>query len=296
MNNNDFLLIDISNIMYRSYFQTENKQMRTSKGFPVNMVFNCLQRIVDIYSYLPSKYVAIVFDNTLNFRKQIFLEKYKQNRAEKEKDMLAQIPLIEPILKANGLCCVNIPYFEADDVIASLTKNLYLDKINVIIVSTDKDLMQLVDDEKNISFFNLTDNQIYKEQQVKEHFGIEPKLLNDYLCLVGDSSDNIDGVTGWGAKTTAKYLNQFENLENLYKFCANLDDENTENIKDFKKFITLKNSLNTLNLNKNLIKLNDNLIYFKNMNDYELKKPNLKFLNKLTQILEFEPIIDFSNL
>lgn len=276
---NRLLVFDLSNIIFRSYFSQNNYDLVNNKGCRVNLIFNSLNRISQIYRLFPSKYVLIACDSGTNFRKEKYLSTYKTNRKPKEKEMLQQIPILKVILRANGFMLWEQDNFEADDIIASTVKDLHLKNIASIIISSDKDLMQLVDDKKNISFFNLHNNTLYKEQQVKEHFDVPANLLNDYLCLLGDSCDNIEGIKGWGKKTSAKYLNKFGGLKNLYEFCKNLTKEQAS-IKDYKKFIILKNNLSVLKRNKILVSLVDNLIYEKS---FVLNKPYLKILEKIEQ-------------
>ena len=216
-----FTLIDASGFIFRAFYAM--KMLNSPDGVPVNAVYgycSMLLRIIedklngeDVHH---QEVILPVFDSARkNFRMDLY-DNYKANRAETPPDLIPQFPLIREATIAFGLPVIQLEGFEADDIIASYANNIAEIGGVCRIISSDKDLMQLVNDEKNIFIFDPAKNKIIREQQVFEKFGVYPDKVVDIQALIGDSVDNISGVPSIGPKGAADLINEFNCIENLY--------------------------------------------------------------------------------
>jgi DNA polymerase-1 len=211
-------LLDISSFIFRAYYATMGRTtMRTSAGEPTNAVFVVANMINKLKDEAKPEYLAVVYDSKEpSFRKEIYPE-YKANRASLPEDLIPQFGRIEELVKALELRSMRQSGVEADDLIATATKLWCRSDAShrVVIVTSDKDLMQLVDDRVRI--WDTMSGKIYGPPEVEEKFGVKPTQIRDYLALVGDSSDNIPGVAGIGPKTAADLLKQYGDLEGVLR-------------------------------------------------------------------------------
>jgi DNA polymerase-1 len=206
------IIIDGSGYIFRAYFAIQ--RLSTSQGLPTNAVFgfvNMLMKVLDVEK--PTK-LAIAFDTgKATFRKELYPE-YKSNRSAAPEDLVAQIPLIQRAVDCFGIHRVEAPGFEADDVIGTLAQRAVESGRDVDIITGDKDLMQLVG--PHITLFETMKDRRIGPDGVVEKFGVKPDQVIDFLALMGDSSDNIPGVSGIGEKTAAKLLQQYGSLDGIY--------------------------------------------------------------------------------
>jgi DNA polymerase-1 len=186
--------------------------MRTSTGISTEAVFifnNMLRRLAKEFE---PEYVAAIFESIGKTKREEEFAEYKANRAEMPQDLPAQIGYVRQLLGAMNIPILQFPGYEADDVIGSIAHRAEQEGFDVIIVSSDKDMMQLVTD--HIWMLNpAKEDVIYTPEKVKEFMGVEPKLIADYLALTGDSVDNIPGAPGIGEKGAVDLLQQFASLE-----------------------------------------------------------------------------------
>ena len=158
---------------------------------------------------------AVIFDSARkNFRNEIYKE-YKANRTEAPEDLAPQFEYIRKSVKAFNLPSIELLNYEADDLIATYAKKITEAGAKVTVISSDKDLMQLV--AKGIRLYDPMKNKVIGEKEVIEKFGVKPSQVIDVQSLAGDSSDNIPGVPGIGIKTAAELINKYNNLDNLLK-------------------------------------------------------------------------------
>lgn len=185
-------------------------------GTPVNAVHGFVRMIQALRGEFSPEYIAAVFDSEgPSFRKTIYPE-YKAHRPPLPEDLRPQLSLVRQATKALGIACVEVSGVEADDVIASYAVAAKTAGITVVIVSTDKDLMQLIEPGTYpITLWDTMKMRVLDSDAVIEKFGVSPQVLGDLLALTGDSSDNIPGVPGIGAKTAAALLAEFGSLEQL---------------------------------------------------------------------------------
>ena len=246
------VLVDGSGYIFRAYYALPN--MKRSDGTPVNAVFGFCNMLLKLLEDLQREKggdvgVAVIFDAARKtFRNDIY-QPYKANRSDPPEDLIPQFEIIKKIPTVFNIPSIELPGFEADDLIASYARKALEEKIKVTIVSSDKDLMQLL--KKDISIFDPIKRQELGEKQVMEKFGVSPNMVIDVQALAGDQSDNVPGVPGIGVKTAALLINEFGNIENLLNSCSEIKQkkrrEALENNKDLalisKKLVTLKDDI-----------------------------------------------------
>ncbi len=207
------VLVDGSSYLYRAYYALP--PLTSPKGKPTGAIYGFIRMIASLMKELSPEYIAVVFDLPgKTFRHEKYQE-YKANRKETPDDLKVQIPEIKKLIKLWGIKILEIPGYEADDIIATLAKKGEKEGFEVIIVTPDKDMMQLVDED--IKILNPVNNEIFDREKVKEKYGVYPEQFVEYLAMIGDTVDNIIGVKGVGPKTAEKLLNEYGSIENIYK-------------------------------------------------------------------------------
>jgi len=252
---NHLFLIDGSGYIFRAYYALP-PLYRKSDGLPtgaVNGFCNMIYKLVeDTNRDVKPSHIAVIFDSARKtFRNDIYKD-YKANRGEPPEDLIPQFQIIKDSVKAFGIQSIELPGFEADDIIATYARIGNEKGWQVSIVSSDKDLMQIVD--RNISLIDTMKNKSIGPDEVIEKFGVEPKKVIDVQALAGDSSDNVPGAPGIGIKTAATLINEFGNLENLLKNCHQIkQNKRRETLENFqeqilisKKLVTLKNDVSDI--------------------------------------------------
>ena len=195
----EIYLIDGSSYIYRAYHAMGG--LSNSKGFPTGAVLGFTNMIVKTMKDKAPQRIAVVFDaKGPTFRHEMYAE-YKANRPAMPEDLRLQVPKIHEIVEAYRLPSLSIQGFEADDIIATLTRQAKEKGWQVVIVSADKDMMQLV--QEGITMWDPQRDMVYDSEEVKKKFGVSPNQILDFMALMGDSSDNVPGVPGIGQKTAA---------------------------------------------------------------------------------------------
>lgn len=216
------ILVDGNNLLFRSYYATaySGSNMRNSKGFPTNGLFGFINMMNKIISEEKPEYIMVAFDKGKTFRHERYAD-YKGGRAETPDELKMQFPVAKKILDAMGVKHYEIDNYEADDIIGSFAKMIdnNPDYIGTI-VSSDKDLLQLITDKVDVKLLKSKDYIRMNRDVFYENYGIEPIRMIDLKGLEGDASDNIKGVKGIGEKTALKLLKEYDTIENLY---ANID-------------------------------------------------------------------------
>ena len=214
------VLIDGSSYIYRAYYALP--PLTSPKGEPTGAVYGFIRMISKLLNELSPDYIAVVFDAPgKTFRHQEYKE-YKAQRKETPDDLKIQIPKIKEIIRLFGIKVLEKEGYEADDIIATLAKKGQEKGFEVYVVTPDKDMLQLV--EENIYVLNPVTCKLYDREAVKEKYGIYPEQFVDYQAIVGDSVDNIIGVKGVGPKTASKLLQEYENLKNILENIDKLPD------------------------------------------------------------------------
>lgn len=204
-------LIDGNSYIWRAYHGCPNT-LRTAAGLPTGAVFGFASIMAKLmYQHRPD-YVIVVFDaGRHTFRNEIY-PPYKTNRSAVPDDLAAQFPYFRKLIQAYNVPMIEMAGYEADDIIATLCEMVF--GLDVVVVSGDKDLMQLV--RPGVQLYDSGKGQWIREDDVKAKFGVSPDLVIEVLGLVGDAVDNIPGVSGIGQKGAMKLVQQFGLLETLY--------------------------------------------------------------------------------
>ena len=220
-------LIDGNSLLFRAYYGVHSRLTRAD-GTPTGAVYGFLNMILPILAAAKpdDKFVCIFDASRITFRQDIYPQ-YKANRTETPADLISQSLLVRTGLTELGMPVLCIPGVEADDVIATMAHANCNNTRATRIITSDKDLMQLVS-ECTFLYDGMKNLEIH-EPQVLEKFGVRPDQVIDVQSLMGDSSDNVPGVPGIGPKKAAELINQFGNLDNLY---ANLSDIKNERIRN----------------------------------------------------------------
>lgn len=241
------VLIDGYGFVFRAFHSLP--PLTRSDGTPVGAVYGFTSMLLKVISDFDYSHIAVVFDSGgKSFRHEIFAD-YKANRPSAPDDLIPQFPLVRESAAALALPSVEMNGMEADDLIATYSAQAKTQGFGVTIISSDKDLMQLVDDQ--VKMYDPMKMRLIDRQQVFEKFGVFPERVRDALALIGDSSDNVKGVPGIGPKTAAELLTQYGSLEGIY--------ENLDQIKQPKRRESLTSSKDVAFLAKRLITLESHI-------------------------------------
>ncbi|MDB9528543.1 DNA polymerase I [Oscillatoria sp. CS-180] len=230
------MLVDGHSLAFRSYYaHTKGAEggLRTSTGIPTSVCYGFLKSLLDTMEAEKPQYAAVAFDLDQPTFRHEEADDYKAGRPEAPEDFREDVENLKDLLCAMGLCVVTAPGYEADDVIGTLATLGKAEGYRVKILSGDQDLFQLIDEDKELvsvlylsSIFakgpGKSGAREFQAEQVKDKLDILPSQVVDYKALCGDTSDNIPGVKGIGAKTAAKLLNQYGNLDAIYADLANI--------------------------------------------------------------------------
>ena len=211
------VLVDGNNLLYRSYFATaySGNLMKNSKGFPTNALYGFINMINKIVMEEQPTYMMVAFDKGKTFRHEKYTT-YKGTRAETPDDLIKQFKLSREICRALGIKALEIDNYEADDIIGTFASYAEKEGNEVLIISSDKDLLQLISSNVKVKLLKTHDYIMMDENEFKKTYGLDPIKMIDLKALMGDASDNIPGVKGIGEKTAIKLLQEYGSLDNLY--------------------------------------------------------------------------------
>jgi DNA polymerase-1 len=216
----ELFLIDGNSLVYRAFFALP-ETISTSKGQPTNAIFGFASMLVKILTEHGQQPTLVVWDAGMSGRKEVYPE-YKAQRDKKPDLLSEQWPHLQPLVEAFGYTNVRVEGYEADDVIASLTRRAREQGIDVMVVTGDRDLFQLIEPGVRVMATSrgITETKVYDREAVIDRYGIAPELVPDFTGLKGDTSDNIPGVPGIGEKTASQLLQEYGDLEGVL---ANID-------------------------------------------------------------------------
>ena len=282
-----FYLIDGSGYIFRAYYALPPLS-RKSDGLPTgavsgfcSMLFKLLEDSRADESKEKPTHFAVIFDSAKkNFRNEIYKD-YKANRTEAPEDLVPQFEYIRKSVKAFNLPSIELINYEADDLIATYVKEISKLGAKVTVISSDKDLMQLV--SKNIRLYDPMKNKLIGEKEVIEKFGVKPNQVIDVQSLAGDTSDNIPGVPGIGVKTAAELINKYGDLDNLLKKASE--------IKQNKRRETLLQNSDKAILSKKLVTLKDDVPVKDQLSSFILKEVNKENLFNFLREMEFNRLL-----
>ena len=231
------ILVDGNNLLFRSYYATayNGNFMKNSKGFPTNGLFGFTNMINKIILEEKPVYMIVAFDKGKTFRHEKY-DSYKGGRQETPNELKMQFPKAKELLTAMGIKYYEIDNYEADDIIGTFAEYCNKDSDYVgTIISSDKDLLQLISSDVDIKLLKQKDYIRYNEETFFEAYGIEPKKVVDLKALMGDPSDNIPGVKGIGEKTALKLLQQYGSLDGIYENIDNIKGANHDKLVNDKE-------------------------------------------------------------
>lgn len=213
------VLVDGNNLLFRSYYATAytGNVMRNKEGFPTNGVYGFVNMINKIISEEKPEYMMVAFDIGKTFRHEKY-ERYKDGRRETPDDLKVQFPVAKKILTAMGIKYLECAGYEADDIIGTISMWCEKDpEYEALIVSSDKDLLQLISDETIVKLLKTKDYIWMDKKTFNDTYGFDPIHMIDLKALMGDASDNIPGVKGIGEKGAIKLVSEYKTIDNIYE-------------------------------------------------------------------------------
>jgi len=282
-----YYLIDGSGYIFRAYYALPPLS-RKSDGLPTgavsgfcSMLFKLLEESRNDDSDNKPTHFAVIFDSARkNFRNDIYSE-YKANRAEAPEDLVPQFEYIRKSVKAFNLPSIELTNYEADDLIATYAKKIIKRGAKVTVISSDKDLMQLV--SQDIRLYDPMKSKVLGEKEVFEKFGVKPNQVIDVQSLAGDSSDNIPGVPGIGIKTASELINKYKTLDTLLK--------KANEIPQNKRRETLLANKDKALLSKKLVTLKDDVPVEDDIDSFILKEVKKEKLYDFLREMEFNKLL-----
>ncbi len=273
------ILVDGNNLLFRSYYATAytGNIMKNSKGFPTNALYGLVTMINKIILEEEPSYIAVAFDIGKNFRKCKY-DFYKEGRQQTPDDLKKQMPYARKILNAMGIKAIELEPYEADDIIGTLAKEVENDdNFIATIVSSDKDLLQLLSEQVDIKLLKQKDYIRYNPTTFYEDYKIKPINMIDLKALAGDSSDNIPGVKGIGEKTALNLLQKYPTIEEIYEHIDEIKGKTQEKLINDKENAFMSKEIATiyrdvpidLNLEKYKYEKNENQELYEIYEDLE---------------------------
>lgn len=282
-NNGKVLLVDGMALLFRGFFATafRGNFMKTSKGIPTNGIHQFLRYMLNAISMFQPTHVICCWDmGSKTFRNEIF-PPYKANREAPPEELVPQFTLIKEVMEAFQIPNVGLENYEADDCIGTLAKK-YQEEIDVLILTGDQDMLQLVDEHINVAIMKkgLSNYDVFTVENFHEKTGIYPHQVIDVKALMGDSADNYPGVKGIGEKTAMKLIQEYHTIEKLL-----------ENVNQLTNSIRtkLQRDLNMLHISRKLAEIKCDLPIHCDLEEAERKFEPIKIEAKLEE-LEFKNI------
>ena len=204
-------LIDGNSYVYRAYYAIRG--LTNSKGFPTNAIYGFTTMLLKIIREKKPDSIVVSFDSPEPTERHRIFEAYKAQRPETPGDLIEQFPYIRKMVAALNIKVYEIPGYEADDILGTLAKKAALHGAHVFIVTGDKDMLQIVNDQ--IKVYDPMKDKVFDEAYVREKYGVGPGRITEYMALTGDAIDNIPGIKGIGEKTARELLTEFKSLDEL---------------------------------------------------------------------------------
>ena len=303
------ILVDGNNLMFRSYYATAytGNIMKNSKGFPTNALYGFVGMMNKIIHEEKPEYIAVAFDIGKNFRKQKYAT-YKDGRAATPEELKMQMPIARDILKAMGVPYFELEPYEADDIIGTFAKMCEDDpEYDATIISSDKDLLQLISNVVDVKLLKQKDYIKYNPQTFKDDWGFEPIHIIDYKALAGDPSDNIPGVKGIGDKSAINLLKTYSTIEDIYNHIDEIKGKTKEKLIADKDNAFISKEIATiyrevpLNVNlseivyqgADLVKLNN---IYEDLEFFSLIKKNVESSKPVTNNTEYKNVNSSADL
>ena len=278
-------LIDGSSYIFRAFFALP--PLTNSSGLPTQAIYGFTTMTLKFLKTHRPEYMAVVLDaGRETFRNQIYHD-YKANRPEAPPDLIPQFPYIRKVLEAMNVAALELEGFEADDLIATLSKHFSAQGAEVVIVSGDKDLMQLVG--KEVKLLDAAKGKWIGIEEIKEKFGVEPEKVVEVMGLMGDSIDNIPGVKGIGEKTAIALIQRYHSLENLFDHLDDLETTGLRGIARIRK--ALVEGKEAAFLSRDLARLRTNVPMQLELEQLRYQGPSKDKLRELFTELRFTQLL-----
>jgi len=277
------LMIDGNNLLFRSYYATaySGSFMNNSKNFPTNAIYGLVNMVNKIIDEEKPSYCIVAFDKGKTFRHEKYKD-YKGGRSETPNELKIQFPVAKEVISAMGLKWYEIDNYEADDIIGTFSKYCDHNDIKGTIISSDKDLLQLLNEDVDIKLLKQKDYIRYNEKTFFEEYQIKPINIIDLKAIQGDPSDNIPGVKGIGEKGALKLLQEYKTLDGIYENIDKISGKTKEKLINDKESAYFSYEIATIYKD---VPLEINL------EDTKYLGPNIEKLNELYEELEFYSLL-----
>jgi DNA polymerase I len=272
-------LIDGNSYLYRAYYAI--RSLSSSKGLPTNAIYGFTNMLLKIIKEKKPDGILVSFDSPVPTERHRIYEEYKAHRPETPGDLVEQIPYVRKIISAFNIKLLEIPGYEADDILGTIAKNAASRGINVYIVTADKDMLQIVDEK--IKVYDSMKDRVLDKEYIIERFGVEPERITEVMALAGDAVDNIPGIKGIGEKTARELLSEFKSLEELLN--------NPDRIKKEKLRSLIFENADVVRLTKKLVTLDTSAPVDIDIKELRLREPDWGLLFHLFKELEFVSLI-----
>jgi DNA polymerase-1 len=272
-------IIDGSSYIYRAFHAIP--YLSNEKGLPTNAIYGFIQMLLKLIKGYNPDHLAVAFDaKGPTFRHKLFSD-YKATRPSMPEELRPQLPYIREVVAAYNIAALEVEGYEADDIIGTLARQYRERGIDVVMVTGDKDMMQLVDE--NTSMLDTMKEKSYGVEEVVERFGVEPRRVVEIMALMGDSSDNIPGVPGIGEKGARKLIQEFETIDHLYE---RIDDVTGRAMKE-----KLKNNEEMARLSRELAEIDVNAPVECTFEELVTSEPDNERLKELFKELGFNRLL-----
>lgn len=271
-------LIDGSGYIFRAFYGLP--MMTSPDGTPVNAVYGFTSMIMRLTNNIRCDHSLVLFDaKRKNFRNDIFPD-YKATRKETPEELVPQFPIIREAVDALNLNYLEMEGYEADDLIATYVEHALQKGYEVVVVSADKDLMQLI--RPGVTFYDPMKDKYFSPEDVKEKFGVYPEQVVDVQALAGDATDNVPGIPGIGLKTAAQLIEEFGSLEGVLTRAGE--------IKQNKRRETLLANIDNARISLQLVTLKKDVPVEHEIEEYKCRKPAFEALEKFIDIYDFKSL------
>ncbi len=280
------VLIDGNNLLFRSYYATaySGSMMKNSHGLATNALYGFINMLNKIMQEENPEYVMVAFDKGKTFR-HLKYEVYKGGRSETPNELIEQFPYARRLCDSMGIKYFEIDNYEADDIIGTFAKKVDEDKdLEALIVSSDKDLLQLITDKVKVKLLKMHDYIMMDKQTFYDTYGLMPPLMVDLKALMGDASDNIPGVKGIGEKTALSLLHTYGSLNGVYENIDNIKGKTKEKLLNDKEMAYLSYDIATIYKEVPINTDIDNIKYLGINDEYTNLLKELEFYSLLKKI------------
>jgi DNA polymerase-1 len=272
-------LIDGNSYAYRAFYAI--RELSTSRGFSTNAIYGFTNMLLKIIREKNPDGIVVSFDSPVPTKRHAMFEKYKAHRPETPHGLIEQMPYIKKLISAFHIKTFEMPGYEADDIIGTVSKRLASKGISVFIVTADKDMLQLVD--SNIKIYDPVKDKILNDEYVKDKFGVGPERITEFMALTGDAVDNIPGIKGVGEKTAKELLSNVSSLEELLR--------NANLVKKEKLRRLVAENTDIVRLSQRLATIDTSVPLDFQIEEIRLKEPDWPCLLSLFREFEFNSLV-----